>query len=197
MNIYMNCTLWTSFPAKRDWTNSYRGKVLYPFYSNLCSVERTCLRFEELSSDYIQLNLFSLNTPSPHTLFLSSSFQCLNISGNYTHSVQPHFIPGFLFFRIIFKRIKNSFAKLWNVCIFRFRSQHSQEICLHEIKTFWTKLCLYFSPHRKNNKTKVFIERKYRVSWLFKFQVCDIQEIWQKCSFEYQKVYLSEAFTGF
>ena len=32
MNIYMICTLWTPFQAKRDWKNSYREIFLIPLY---------------------------------------------------------------------------------------------------------------------------------------------------------------------
>ena len=37
MNIYMNCTLWTSFQAQRDWINLYQGIGNY-FPSILISV---------------------------------------------------------------------------------------------------------------------------------------------------------------
>ena len=35
---FTNCTFWTSFQTQRDWKNSCRGLVLFPFYSNQFSV---------------------------------------------------------------------------------------------------------------------------------------------------------------
>ena len=106
MNIYVICTLWTTFQAERDWQNSYRRIV--KFHSNIYSI------FFAYSTSllFIITNTHSIGTVK-HTWRFHPLDTVLLI-----FYIFDSFLITYLFSVIIYKKIVSLHIKIWFTIFF-------------------------------------------------------------------------------